>query len=119
MNSALYRWLVELEDSLLRMIRGVFRFVCEELPKRIYRFVVDTIGPLTIRLCRVLALAVLWMMILVSPFILACVCGPNGWNVFGSLVWLVVASLGSMWGLKRAVKKRNAGLSVSVIRERS
>ena len=117
MNSTLYRWLVEAEDSLLRMIRGVFRFVCEELPKRIYNFVVDTIGPLTIRLCRVLALAVVWVMILISPFLLACVCRPSGWSVVGSLVWLVVAVLGSMWGLNRAIKKRNAGLSVSVIRE--
>ena len=50
MDSAFYQWLVEAEDSLLRMIRGVFRFIIEGLWKWIYRFVVDTLGPVAIRL---------------------------------------------------------------------
>ena len=110
MGSALYQWLVEVEDALLRMIRGVFRFITEWLPIWIYRFVVDTVGPVTIRLCRVLGLTCLWLMILFSPWALNWVCRlPRWWN-YGSVAWLVVAIVGSMWaGTRRSMSPTRRG----------
>jgi hypothetical protein len=110
MDSAFYQWLVEAEDFLLRMIRGVFRFITEGLWKWIYHFVVDTLGPVAIRSCRVLGLACLWLMIVFSPLALGCVCTLPGWWRFGSVAWVVMAILGSMWGLNRAIQKRKAEL---------
>ncbi len=109
MRSAFYLWLVDTEESLKRMIRGVFRFVIEELPTSIYRFAIETVGPVAIRTCRVLGLACLWLMILFGPFALACDWGLYRWGMFLSFAWLVVAILGSLWGL-HCVKQRKAGL---------
>jgi hypothetical protein len=109
MNSSLYQWLVEVEEALLRMIRGIYRFVVEGLPTWIYRFFVDTVGPVAARLCRVSGLALLWLMILFGPVTLACDWGLGGWWKFFSVAWVGVAILGSLWGLNRAAKGRNAG----------
>jgi hypothetical protein len=118
MRTAFYLWLVEAENSLLLMNRGVFRFVIEWLPRWIYRFVVETVGPVAIRLCRVSGLGFLWLMILFGPYILACVCGLPGWLMFASLAWVVIAITGSIWGLNRVVKNRNAVASEPMVRER-
>lgn len=119
MGSALYQWLVEAEDSLLRMIRGVFRFVSVGLPQWIYHYVVDTVWPMTIRMMRVMGLAYLWLMILFGPLASDLMFTLPSWWGCCSVAWTGLAITGSIWGLNRAVRKRNAGLSVSVIRERS
>jgi hypothetical protein len=107
MSSAFYQWLVDAEDSLVRMIRGVFRFI-EEFPTCVYRLIVETAAPIAIRTCRVLCLACLWLMLLFSPITLACACSVNGFWTWVSLAWAVMAIIGSVWGLNRAVKKRKA-----------
>jgi hypothetical protein len=104
-GTALYQWLVEAEESLMRMIRGVFRFM-EEFPSCVYRFIVETAAPVAIRTCRVLGLACLWLMLLFGPIVVACACGFGGFWTLASLAWAVVAIIGSVWGLNRAVKKR-------------
>jgi hypothetical protein len=106
MNSSFYQWLVEVEDSLLRMIRGVFRFVVEGLPTWIYRVVVEMVGPLAVRLSRVAGLACLWLVILFGPIAFTCNCGLHGWWTLFSAGWISVAIVGSLWGLHRAVTKR-------------
>jgi hypothetical protein len=110
MDSELYQWLVQIEESLVRMILGVYRFVIEGLPTMVYRFIIDTVGPLAGRLCRVTGLAIAWLVMLFSPFMLGHLCGLNGWWTLFSLVWLAVAILGSWWGLNHIVIKRKASL---------
>ena len=110
MGTELHQWLCGVEDSLVRMIRGVLCFT-EEFPVRIYRFVVETACPVAIRACRVLVLACIWLMLLFGPFVFGCACGIGGFWTLASLAWAVVAIIGSVWGLNRAVKKRTAGES--------
>jgi hypothetical protein len=104
-GTTFYQWLVEAEECLVRMIRGVFRFI-EEFPTCVYRFIVETAGPVAIRTCRVMGLAFLWLMLLFGPLVLACACNFGGFWTLASLAWSVVAIVGSVWGLNRAVKKR-------------
>ena len=111
MCSALYQWLVEAEDALLRMIRGVFRFISEWLPTWIYHFVVDGIWPVVIRLSRVLTLACLWLSILFGPLTIGLVFKLRWWWNCGSTAWMVSAIIGSIWGLSRLAKKRKAAVS--------
>ena len=108
MGSAFYQWLVEVEDSLVRMIRGIFRYT-ETLPMLAYRFIFDTCGPVAIRACRVLSLAWMWLMMVFGPFVLACVCGFGGFWWFVSVAWGVMAISGSMWGLEAHCKKAKGG----------
>jgi hypothetical protein len=89
------------------MIRGVFRCI-EEFPSRIYRFMVEIVGPVTILACRVFLLACIWLMLLFGPLVLGCACGIGGLWTWASLAWAVVAIMGSVWGLNRAIKSRNA-----------
>lgn len=110
MGTTLYQWLQDAEDALLRMIKGVFRFVSEEFPHRIYQFVFETVGPVTIRLARVLGLACLWLMILLSPFVVGVGCNLPWWWCVGSVAWAGLAIAGSVWGLGRALRKRKADL---------
>lgn len=106
MNTWFYEWLCQAEEDLQRMIRGIFRFVIEELPRRFCRFIVETVGPLSIRICRVLGLACLWLLIVFGP---VWVLGFGGllWALM-SITWVVLALVGSVWGLKYAAKKRRA-----------
>jgi hypothetical protein len=106
-GAALHQWLCEVEDSLVRMIRGVLRFA-QECPARIYRFVVETACPVVIRACRVLVLACIWLMLLFGPFVLGCACRIGGFWTLASLSWVFVAITGSVWGLKYSTKKRKA-----------
>jgi hypothetical protein len=107
MASAAYQWLVEVEDSFERMIRGILRYT-ETLPMLAYRFIFDTFGPVAIRACRVLSLAWMWLVMVFGPFVLTCVCGFGGFWWIASVAWGVVAISGSMWGLERIAKRQKA-----------
>jgi hypothetical protein len=110
MGSAFYLWLGDVEEALVRMIRGVFRFITEGLWEWIFHFVVDTLGPVTIRLGRVLALACLWLIIVFSPGAVGVRFSLPWWWAFGSTVWVGLALVGSVWGLNRIAKKRKAAV---------
>jgi hypothetical protein len=103
MNSSLHEWLCHLEDCLHCMIRGVFRFLIEGLPKWIYRFLVETVGPVAVRFSRVVALAFIWLLVVFGP---PYVCGFGGWWCLTSLTWMMLAIAGSIWGLQN-IRKRN------------
>jgi hypothetical protein len=110
MGSAFYLWLVEVEDALVRMIQGVFRFITEGLWEWIYHFVVDTVGPVTVRLARVTGLGCLWLFIVFGPVVVGVSFGLRWWWGFGCVAWLALSITGSIWGLRRIVRKRKAEL---------
>lgn len=111
MGSALYLWLGEVEEALWRMIHGVFWFISDWLPTWIYRFVVETIWPVTIRLGRVSGLLCLWLFIVFGPLATRFLFRVPSWWMFGSAIWLGLAITGSVWGLTRLVKNRKAAVS--------
>jgi hypothetical protein len=113
MGSAFYLWLVEIEDALLRMIEGVFRFITEGLWEWVCHFVVDTLGPVTVRLARVTGLACLWLFIVFGPLMVGFRFGLPGWWGFVCVVWFGLAIIGSIWGLRRLVKRATASTAGS------
>ena len=113
MDSPLYRWLVEVEDALVRMIAGVFRFLIEGLWTWIYHFIVDTLGPVTIRLARVLGLGCVWLVIVFIPVIIGVKFDLPRWWGSVCLVWFGLAIIGSIWGLRRIVKGATASTAGS------
>jgi hypothetical protein len=110
MGSAFYLWLVEVEDALVRMIQGVFQFFTEGLWEWIYHFVVDVLGPVTVRLARVTGLGCLWLFIVFGPLVVGFGFGLPWWCRFACVGWLALSITGSMWGLQRIVRKRKAEL---------
>ena len=110
MGSAFYLWLGDVEEALVRMIRGVFRFITEGLWEWIFHFVVDTLGPVTIRLGRVLALACLWLMIVFSPVAVGVRFSLPWWWAFGSTVWVGLCSRGVRVGTESRRQKRKAAV---------
>ena len=106
-----YQWLIDVEDVLVRMIAGVFRFMVDGLPTWIYHFVVDTLGPVAIRLVRVLGLAFLWLTILFGPLAIGCFFSLPSWWGLGSMAWMALSIGGSVWGLNRIVRKRKAAIA--------
>ncbi|MFZ1932686.1 MAG: hypothetical protein WCB27_25455 [Thermoguttaceae bacterium] len=108
MIRVLHQWLVELEESLQRMIGGVFLFFSDWLPRWIYEFIIDGILPLMVRMARVSLWFCLWLVILFFPWTPGLVFHLAWWWKCGSLIWLAMAGIGSYWGLKRLIKKRKA-----------
>ncbi len=107
MNSTFCQWLEDVEEAFWRMIRGVFRFVFHRLPEAFYRWMVDAVGPVTIRLIRVLVVFSLWLAVLFGPATTASKLNLpfSGWIGFA---WVVLAIIGSGWGLSYIAKKRRA-----------
>ena len=113
MITSIHQWLVELEEALRRMIRGVFLFFSDWLPTWIYEFIINGLWPVMIRLARVSLLLCLWLSILFCPLLPGLVFKlPWLWKC-GSLAWLAMAAVGSYWGLKRLAKKRRASAAGS------
>ena len=108
MQSPFYGFLVEIEDALLRMIRGVFRFTCHWLPIWIYRFFIDTVGPVTIKLVRVMILLSIWLILVFSPLASAFAFKLPSWWSYGATTWTGLSIAGSIWGLYRLAKRRKA-----------
>ena len=108
MIASIHQWLVELEEALRRMIRGVFLFFSDWLPTWIYEFIINGLWPVMIRLGRVSVLLCLWLSILFCPFLPGLVFKLAWWWKCGSMAWLAMAAVGSYWGLKRLAKKRKA-----------
>jgi len=98
MNSEIYQWLVETEEAILRMILGMYRMITVQLWLEIYRFAVDTLGPVIVRLSRVVGLGCLWLIIVFAPLLLRL-------PLWLDLIWVSVAIGGSLWGLQRIVAK--------------
>jgi hypothetical protein len=111
MNTPFYVWLVEVEEALWRMIRGVFRFVSEWLPTWLFHVIVKGIWPVCVRLTRVVFVACIWLGIMFTPLTIGFACKLPWWWRFGSTAWLGAAIVGSMWGLTRLAKKRKANLA--------
>ena len=82
MNSSFYLWLVEVEETLWRMIRGVYRFTFQRLPQWVRARCVETVGPAAVQLIRVLAVLFLWLAVVFVPAI--CL-GKIGGRVMGNL----------------------------------
>jgi hypothetical protein len=113
MISSFHQWLAELEEALRRMIGGVFLFFSEWLPTWIYEFIINGVWPVMIRLARVSLLACLWLFILFCPFMPGFVFTLSWWWKCGSTAWLVMAAVGSYWGLRRLAKKAKASVDGS------
>ena len=108
MGSMFYRWLVDAEDGLLRMIEGVFRFIGEGLWVWIRHFLFDTLWPLAVRMARVSALACLLLLIVFTPAAVGIRFHLPSWLGFGCVAWSGLSICGSIWGLRRVVRKRKA-----------
>lgn len=107
MNSPLCLWLAEVEDGGWRMIHGVFRFTIIRLPEWVYRTLLDTVGPATVRLIRVLIVFSLWLAIVLGPTVAVAKLNLPYWGLIGS-AWTVLAIAGSIWGRYCIVRKRRA-----------
>lgn len=110
MIESVYEWLGEIEDNLSRMLRGVFRFMIEGLPRWVRRVVMETIGPVALRLCRVLVLFCLWLALLFCPLIGTIDLELPSLCIYISVTWLGLAIIGSLWGLRHLARKRKAAL---------
>ena len=108
MNSSFCLWFADVEEALWRMIRGVFRFTFHRLPEGIYRALVDTVGPATIRLVRVLVVFCLWLAVVFGPVLVAVTFRLPLWVCAGTAAWLVLAIIGSSWGHSCLARKRRA-----------
>jgi thiol:disulfide interchange protein len=108
MNSSFCLWLADIEDTLWRMVQGVFHFAFLRLPEWVYRTLIDTVGPATVRLFRALAVFSLWLAIVFGPVIIATKVSPPFWGDVCAAAWLVLAIVGSIWGRYRLTKKRCA-----------
>ena len=95
------------------MIEGVFRFITEGLWEWVYRFVVDTLGPVTVRLARVTGLGCLWLFIVFGPAMVGARFGLPWWWGFGCVAWMALSITGSIWGLRRIVKRATASTAGS------
>jgi hypothetical protein len=93
------------------MILGVYRMVTVQLWQWLYRFIVDTLGPVTIRLARVTGLACLWLLIVFGPLWIRL-----PWWL--DLTWLGLSIGGSVWGLYRIVRKPKIRVEVQLREER-
>ena len=98
MNSEIYKWLIETEEVLTKMIQGMCWTMTVLLWKWLYHFIVDTLGPLTDRLASVVGLGFLWLVMVFGPLYI----GLAWWLKLG---WLGISIGGSMWGLCCIVKK--------------
>jgi hypothetical protein len=107
MQSSFCLWLADVEDGCWRMIKGVFRFAFHRLPEWVYRTLLDTVGPVTIRLIRVLVVFSLWLAVVIGPAIGVAKLNLPFWGVCAT-TWLVLAMIGSIWGRNRLTKKRRA-----------
>jgi hypothetical protein len=103
MNSSLCSWLADVEDSLWRMVLGVFRFTFLRLPEWIYRTLVDVIGPATVRFTRVLIAFSLWLTVLIVPAQFAY--RLPSWGGILAFTWVCVALVGSAWGRSQIARK--------------
>jgi hypothetical protein len=108
MNPSLCQCLAEVEDLLWRMIRGVYRFTFVRVPEWMYHTLVDTVGPVTIRLMRVLVALCLWLATVFGPSIATFKIVGGFWGGVAALTWLALATSGSIWGASYIRKKRRA-----------
>ena len=108
--AALYVRLIGIEDVLWRMICGAFRFIAKQLPAWLYHVVFVSVGPVIIRLLRVIGLTCLWLMIVAGPFTLGRIVNLPSWWSYGALLWALLAIAGSILGLLRFATRRKASL---------
>lgn len=113
MNSSFCLWLADIEEMLWRMVCGVFHFAFHRLPEWVYRTLLDTVGPLTIRLIRVLVVFALWLAIVFSPVIIAAKLSLPSSGDMAAAAWLVLALIGSIWGCYRLAKKRRSAVQMA------
>lgn len=103
--------LIGIEEALWRMIGGAYRLMIKQLPAWAYHVVFVSVGPVTIRLFRVISLTAIWLMIVAGPFTVGRIVHLRTWWSYGSLSWALVAIAGSILGLKRVATTRKASLS--------
>jgi hypothetical protein len=108
-ESSFCKWLKDIEDALWRMIMGIFQFIFLGLPEWVYRVLVDTVRPVTIRLMNVFALLFLWLTVVFGPVVVAVKVGVSFWVGEAVTAWVILALGGSLWGLFRIVRKRKTG----------
>ncbi len=113
MESSVYLWLVEAEDALHRMTRGVFRFAFGRLPAWAVEALLGTVGPVAVRLARVLAVFALWLAVVFGPAALAAEVGVPFWPGLGVAAWTALALAGSFWGRACLARKRAAEILVA------
>jgi hypothetical protein len=103
MNFSFRLWLKELEDTLWRMINGVYRFIFMRLPELVVRMLLETIGPVAVQLIRVIVVLSLWLAVVSVPAIVAASLG--GWGGLVAGAWVALALTGSVWGRAYLVRK--------------
>lgn len=107
MNSPYCMWLADIEDMLRLMIRGVFLFTFRRLPEWVYRTLLETVGPITIRLFRVFVFFLLWLAVVFGPAVAVAKLHLPLWGLLAA-AWLALAIIGSTWGRLYLAKKRCA-----------
>ena len=113
MNTVIHQWLVDLEETLRRMIGGSIPVLQRLAAAMDIRISSSRIWPIMIHMARVSFWLCLWLAILFFPWMPGLVFHLAWWWKGGSLIWLAMASVGSYWGLKRLIKKRKASAADS------
>ena len=97
-------FLRDIEDFFLRMIRGIVAFLVERVPK-FFRVMLDWLHAkfvlsvrIAVRLVRVGIVVISWLAIVFGPITL--------YPGIVSVNWMVLALIGSVWGLRRQLKVR-------------
>jgi hypothetical protein len=102
-GDAVLTWLKTTEEEFVRMIHGIWLFICTQIPELFRRFI-DWLAEkfadacrFVIRLARLTAVFVAWAAIVFGPLV-----------VYASIItvlWLVLALAGSVWGFRRQMKR--------------
>jgi hypothetical protein len=96
------QWLKRVEDDFWRMTTGVFHFT-PRIPNWVFSTLLDVIGPVTIRLCRVAAVITLWLTVVFGPAVISGRVGVAFWVWELIAIWVALALIGSVWGRTRSV----------------
>jgi hypothetical protein len=104
-GDAFLSFLERLEDSFIRMIRGIAIFIWKKIPE-LFRHVLSWlqlkmiyVSRVVVRLGRVAGVFLAWVGIVFGPI-----------AVYPGIVtfaWLTLAIVGSVWGIQRQLKKHN------------
>jgi len=117
-----------LEDLLIKMIVGVFRFICVKLPSEFYRALVRWF-PTLVRLGKVLSLLTIWLVVTFGPLALSMNTDPPDlvssvstepsrpefWK-WCAVSYTAVALCGSVWGAMYVRRLRKQGRSADAAR---
>jgi hypothetical protein len=105
--SSLLQLLEDLEEALQKMIVGAFTFTFVRVPKAVYEYLLDFVGPFLVRFTRVLLFTMLWVAIVLGPLVVARVWMKSSTVLTViAVIWLLFAVVGSVWGIHHIRRRR-------------